>query len=253
MVVLTPRNPNGRIVVFNPRATAAEFTVHLRFGTVTTDTGGQAVVRMADDTAPQPAIHENASAWITPYPTKFILNPGASQVVRLTATPPRTVAIGEYWSRVVVRARELVPPLSPRNITDSSVRIGLSLETSTVIPLFYRVGDLSTGVTIDSLSATRDRDTLAIRATLTRTGTAAYLGVAQLTVNDSIGRPIATASKRLAIYHTNHPRWTIAIPNSTRAQPHHVTLVLTTNRPDTPKGTIIRASAVARTQTIPSS
>jgi P pilus assembly chaperone PapD len=255
VVVLSPRHPAGRLTVFNPRLTAAEYTVELRYGTITTNATGQPVVTLDDH--PADSIATNATAWITTYPTKFILNPGSSQVIRLFAQSPRNTRDGEYWARIVVRARELVPPLPPRTPTDTSVRMNLSLETSTILPLFYRVGTPTTGVAIDSLFATRDGDSLAVHATLRRTGAAAYMGVATLSLEDTNSpdsamhtQPPITTRKRIAIYSTITPQWRIPLTTTShtpyRSGKKKLTLLLSTDRPDAPTGTIIRAPTVGQ-------
>jgi hypothetical protein len=262
VVVLSARQPAGKVVVFNPKATAAEYSIRMSYGWITTDSTGTPRVQLDD--APLDSIvrdstllrfenqHvESAARWVTAYPTRFILNPGASQTVRLLAKPPRALPDGEYWARLIIQSREVAPPLTSRRAADSTLRIGLSIETSTLIPIFYRTGTITTGIAVDALTARRQGDSLMVTASLRRLGNAAYVGAAQLSLVSDGGAPPITVRKRIAAYQTLTPRWTIPLPSDTLSRHYHLTLLLSTERPDVPTGTIIRAPTVAQTLEIP--
>jgi len=243
-VVLSARAPAGKVVVFNPKASAVEVTIQLRYGILTTDANGTPAVRLSDST--DTTSINSAHRWITPYPKTFILNPGQSQAVRLLAKPPTKIADGEYWARLVVHARELAPILPPRATTDSTLRLGVSIETSTILPVFFRTGQLATGIQIDTLSAHHTGDSLAIHATLTRTGNAAYIGVAHIVVRDAGGAIIADTRKRVAVYGSITPIWRLPWPPTRPLGTYRVSVVLSTERPDAPPGMIVRSPAKGR-------
>jgi hypothetical protein len=273
IVVLTPTRPTGRLTIFNPLGTTAELSLELRYGFVTNDSAGHTIVHLqppekqtthTNDDAPNPitalnthdasahsapAHDASATQWITPYPRTFTLKPGASQVIHLTAKPPATIPPGEYWTRLIIHARTPTPPLPTRNDTDSTVRIGIALEMSTIIPIFYRTGNVTTGIAIDSLTTTHTTDSITVHTTLRRTGNSAYIGTARLTLTDATGDTITNTLKRLAVYTTLSPHWSIPAPPKAKPGPYQLTLLLTTNRPDAPKGTILRAPATSRTIT----
>lgn len=277
VVVLTERHPTGKVIVFNPKATAAEYSIRLRYGWILTDSAGIPHVHVEDVPLDTTRIAQNdtsadgssntpanmaptntvsphrvsAASWITPYPRTFILNPGASQTVRLLATPPRKLPDGEYWARLIIQSRELVAPLARHASQDSSVHVGLSIETSTLLPIFYRTGTITTGIAIDTLSAHRIGDSLVISASLRRLGNAAYVGAAQLSLTSDTSTLPITARTRISAYQTLTPRWTLPLPRDTLPRPYHLTLRLSTERPDVPIGTVIRAPTVVQTLEVP--
>ena len=239
MVVLTASRPAGEITVLNPHATRAEFTVDLRFGFATTDSTGKLHVELSD--GPDSA---SAAGWIVPYPQRFKLRAGGTRTVRLLAQPPAGLSDGEYWARITVHARDdpSAPFVDTNNV--SAARVHISMETATVLPIFFRQGVVSTGVTIGSVRAEAGQDTIDVRATLTRTGNGAFIGVAHILVRDSTGHTVANTDRQLAVYRSMQPRWSIAIPPGSRADGYSVSIRLSTDRQDVPKNLVLQARPV---------
>lgn len=235
LVVLTRAKPSGEITVVNPRARATEFSVDLHFGYATTDSTGQARVTLSesDDSA-------SAAGWITPSPRRFRLAAGASQTVRLLAHPPADTRDGEYWARLTVHARDAVPPsrvaeglAEVSGGADTAPRVTLALETATVLPVFYRRGAMQTGVTVESLDARAVSDSaIEVRAALRRTGNAAFVGLATITVRDAADRIVAATTRQLAVYRASAPRWRVPFPGSDRGVGYRVMIELSTRRLD---------------------
>jgi P pilus assembly chaperone PapD len=240
MVVLSPAHPAGAITVLNPHATRAEFSVDLRFGFATTDSAGRLRVELRD--GPDSA---SAADWIVPYPRRFTLRAGGTRTVRLLARPPATLPDREYWARITVHARDDAPVPSLISAGDtSSARVRISMETATVLPVFFRNGTVSTGITIGTVNAVAMNDTIGVSATLTRNGNAAFIGVAHLTIRDANQRIVATSDRQLAVYRTMRPHWTVAIPPGTSIDGATISLRLSTDRHDVPKNLLLQTHAV---------
>jgi hypothetical protein len=245
MVVLTATRPAGEITVLNPHDTRAEFSVDLRFGFATTDSAGQLHVELSD--GPDSA---SAAEWIIPYPRRFALGAGATRTVRFLARPPASLADGEYWARITVHARDdggddgrdRALTAAAAGASDTTpARVRIAMETATVLPVFFRKGLISTGVTIGAVDATAGRDAVEVRATLTRTGSGAFLGIAHLVVRDSSGREIASVDRQLAVYRSMRPRWHITVPTGTALDGCSVTIRLSTDRHDVPRNLLVQA------------
>ena len=238
MVVLTPSRPAGAITVLNPHATRAEFSVDLRFGFATTDSAGRLRVELRE--GPDSA---SAADWITPYPSRFTLRPGGTRTVRLLARPPAALIDGEYWARITVHARDDAPPSFIDTSDSSSARVRIAMETATVLPIFFRKGAVTTGVTIEALDALAHRDSVDVSATLTRRGNGAFVGVARLSVQDAKGVTIASTDRHIAVYRSMRPRWTIALPRDTCPEGCRVALRLTTERHDVPQNLLLAGTS----------
>ena len=164
--------------------------------------------------------------------------------MRLLAQPPAGLSDGEYWARITVHARDdpSAPFVDTNNV--SAARVHISMETATVLPIFFRQGVVSTGVTIGSVRAEAGQDTIDVRATLTRTGNGAFIGVAHILVRDSTGHTVANTDRQLAVYRSMQPRWSIAIPRGSRADGYSVSIRLSTDRQDVPKNLVLQARPV---------
>ena len=244
MVVLTETRPSGEITVLNPHARRAEFSVDLRFGFATTDSAGSLMVQLSDS-----ADSASAAAFVTPYPRRFILAPGAMRTVRLLAKPPLDLPAGEYWARLTVHARdETSKPVEDPDSVGGTVRF--AMESATVLPVFFRKGELTTGVSVSAVEATAASDGVHIHASLTREGNAAFIGVAHLTVRDTTGRTIATADRPLAVYRSMRPRWSVPLPFGTNARGCSVTLQLSTRRRDVPRNLLVQPQSLDTVVTV---
>ena len=80
---------------------------------------------------------------------------GHIDTVRLLVSPPAGLPDGEYWARLAVLARGGQVPLTVT--ADTSVKVGLSFEVRTLLPVLYRKGKVATGVAISDLRAGRQR------------------------------------------------------------------------------------------------
>lgn len=251
LVVLTHAKPSGEITVVNPRSHATDFSVDLHFGYATTDSSGQARVTLSDD-----ADGASAAGWVTPSPRRFRLAAGASQTVRLLAHPPADTRDGEYWARLTVHARDAVPPSRVAEGAfdiqtargDGAPHVALSLETATVLPVFYRQGAMQTGVAIDSLDAHAVSDSaIEVRAMLHRTGNAAFVGLATITVRDASDRIVGATTRQLAVYRASAPRWRLPFPGNARGVGYRVTVELSTRRHDIDPHLVVAAPTEERT------
>ena len=241
IVVLTPGKPGAALTVMNPHTTTATFSVDLHFGYATTDSLGQSRVELRDgpDTA-------SAAGWVTPFPRTFTLAAGASRTLRLLATPPIGLADGEYWARLTLHARDAAPLAVLTDSAAQAPRVHIAVETAMVLPVFFRKGPVSTGIDVDTLDAVLDGDTVEVRASLHRTGVAAFLGVAHVIVRDRTGTSVATLDRQLAVYRASAPRWRIPLAHHDPAARYTIALVLSTNRRDVDRGVVLQAPPVMR-------
>jgi len=229
----------GSITLFNPGDQPVEVSVSFGFGYPTTDSAGAVSLELADSA---PAGQPGATAWLQAFPRRVTMAPHQRQTVRLLASPPAGIADGEYWARLIVGAKGGQVPVA--GVTDSAVvKVGLSLEIRTVIAVVYRKGALTTGLTLDRVSAAYAADSVAVRVPLTRTGTAAYLGTIRTSVVDVRGESKGEDQLPVAVYYQLDPR--IAISVGTLAPgTYKVRVSVSTERTDMPPKVPLPAPAV---------
>lgn len=209
-VIMDHRTRSGSLTLYNPGDEPAEVTLSTFFGYPVTDSTGAFELKTVDQPEPD---YPSAAKWIDAFPKRVMLGPKQRQTVRLLARPPAGLPDGEYWARLVVSAKGGTVPVS--GVADSSgVRVALALEIRTVLPLQYRKGRVATGVRTSSLAAAVERDSLAVRVRLDRTGNAAFLGTLRGALVDSTGKVVASLSSPLAVYYDMEPRITAPLPRA---------------------------------------
>lgn len=197
----------GSITLYNPGEEPVEVSVSFAFGYPTTDSAGNVSVELSDSTPPG---EPGAAAWLQAFPRRVTVGQQQRQTIRLLASPPANLPNGEYWARIVVGAKGGKVPVV--GVPDSAaITVGLTLEIRTVISVVYRKGQLTTGVTLAPISAGYAHDSVHVRLPLTRTGTAAYLGTARVSVVNSAGDPVGQDERAVAVYHALNPRLTVPV------------------------------------------
>jgi uncharacterized protein YbjT (DUF2867 family) len=186
----------------------------------------------------------SAVGWVEAFPKRMVLQPKERQTVRLLARPPAGLRDGEYWARLVVTARAGSVPVT--GVDDSSgITVGLNLEVRTVLPLQYRKGPVATSVRASSLKADVKGDSLAVRLSLVRQGTAAFIGTVRGALADSTGRTVAAFSSPVAVYYEVEPRFAAALPGGRLPQGRYrLRVEVTTEREDLPPETLLAARPV---------
>ncbi|MBA3659555.1 MAG: molecular chaperone [Gemmatimonadales bacterium] len=195
------------LLLVNPSTDPAEVEIGAIFGYPVTDSSGQVVLHTTehpDSTEP------SATAWVKVFPRRMSIPGNGQQTVRLLVSPPPGVADGEYWSRLVITARGGRLPITSTTDT-SGVKVGLSVEVRTIIPLLYRKGKVATGPELSDVRAAREGDSLVVRGTLSRSGNAALLATVRGELADSAGRVRAGFATPISAYHTMHPRFALPL------------------------------------------
>lgn len=207
-IFIDHRARSGALELYNPAGVGAEISIATVFGYPVTDSAGTISLYVND----VPGAEEpSAAEWIQAYPRRLTLAPGERQTVRLLGRPPASLPDGEYWTRLVVSARSA--PVPAEQVADSTgIRIGVSIETRTVVAVLYRKGRVETSLTLDDARAepANGGDSLAVRLRLVRGGNAAFIGSVRGTLVDAGGREVGAFATPVAVYRELEPRFSIA-------------------------------------------
>jgi hypothetical protein len=224
--------------IINDGSDEREVWIESRFGYETSDYTGKIYIFLDSLALNEPS----ASAWIQSYPRRFILKPGESQTVRLVVTPPAGLFDGEYWSRILVMSKSRN---APTKINETAlVKPGIVLLFQQSVPFHYRVGKLSTGLTVDSLSTSVSDTTLDVRTTLSRTGNAAFWGSRTLRVFDKSGKLVYSLLKNAGVYKTLTLVDHISKTGLSAGEYSVSVEFLTEGRTDVPKQNLIRTNPI---------
>ncbi len=237
-VFLDMRARDAQITIGNAGDTPEEATVEIRYGFPDTDSAGTPFVRFVDDPGPE---FRSAADWIRPYPQRVRLEPGTQQIVRLLARPPADLPDGEYWTRMIVTGRGAVVRVPT---TDSAVRVGVDLQIRLVTSVAFRKGAVTTGVSLRGLTAEAEGDSLAVWASLTREGNAAYHGTAEIELTTTQGATLVSWTMPLSVHFPMRRRFAHPIAGIEPGD-YRVRFRLRAVRRDLPADRVLRAPAVA--------
>jgi len=238
-LVMDHRTRSGSVTIYNPGTDPVEVTIGTLFGYPVTDSAGEFLLYTPEHPdSSQPS----ATGWVDAFPRRMTLGPKERQTVRLLGHPPAGLKDGEYWTRLVVTAKGGVVPVS--GVSDTTgIQVGLTLEVRTILPVFYRKGELTTAATISNVRTAMVGDSLEIRAHLERHGSAAFIGTLRGSLVDSTGRTISTFSSPLAVYFDIDPRFSMALVRPAPGR-YHLQLDLSTEREDLSSATVLQSVLV---------
>ena len=240
-VFIDHRQRSGAVTLFNPGTEPVEISVEVFFGYTTVDSlGNLTLVTLEHPDSSQPS----AAGWIQAFPRRVTVGSQERQTVRLLATPPPELPDGEYWARLAFTAKAGQVPVT--GVPDTAqIKIGLDLQVRSIIGLWYRKGAARTGVSVSSLQAERQGDTVLVRASLRREGNAAFLGTAHLALANARGRAVSEVRLPVGVFSGYEARW--SLPVATLASgTYQLRLVLLTERDDFDNQRVILKAAPVR-------
>ncbi|MEX0660579.1 MAG: hypothetical protein WEA58_01330 [Balneolaceae bacterium] len=193
-IYMDENNTTERIVIRNSSTETVEVAIEMLFGYPATDSEGNVYFKhyeSIDEDQP------SAIEWIRIYPRFFNLNPGERQTVRFAARPPDGLPSGEYWARpaVVAQLPSVVEAVEGENISTQ-----FNLRKRTILSLNYRMGEVNTGISVNSFSAEVEGTEIKLTADLERLGNAAFLGHYNVRLIDAGGTVRKTEKKEIAVY-----------------------------------------------------
>jgi P pilus assembly chaperone PapD len=238
------RSRTGTLTLYNGGTLPEEVEVSFAFGYPVSDSAGTINVELRDTaSAGEPSI----VPWLRAFPRRLVLQPGQRQVLRVLVQPPADLAEGEYWGRVLVRARGGQPPIEQ---TNGDVRVQLNVETVIATALMFRKGAVETGIAVQDARAEATPEGVQLTVDVARQGTAAYLGRirAQLVAPD--GRVQGEVEDAVAVYRTLRRRFVFPAPAGGLRPGYTVRYTFDTERPDLPSAGPVRAAPVAGAVTV---
>jgi hypothetical protein len=200
-VFIDHRTRSGWVQLYNPTYEPSEVAIDALFGFPVTDSLGRMDLRIID--APD-STWPSAVRWISAFPRRVVVPPQTRQTVRLLVNPPPGLADGEYWARLVITARGGTAPVSGAD-SARGITVGLNLEVRTIIPLLYRKGAPTTGLTLSNLRSEIGDDSIQVRARLKRNGSAAFLGTIRATLDAEDGSETGRFEQPISVYYDIDP------------------------------------------------
>ena len=241
-VILSETDRTGRMTIQNPTDKPKEISVRFAFGIPTSDSLGNVTVNIIDSSDtdhPRSAIE-----WVRAFPRKMVLAPGATQVVRFVANPPRDLPDGEYWARIVVRSQESQANI-PLSGESDKITTQLNMVMETAIVLKYRTGDLVAKLDVTATEIDRTDSTVSVTFDIANRGNTSYVGVLNCRLLDAANKELASRKLDFAIYEDLKRRIDLPLIHGKGPEPWHLEVAISTEgRKDIPPEELINGNII---------
>ncbi|HVP07028.1 MAG TPA: hypothetical protein VMS71_04230 [Candidatus Acidoferrum sp.] len=247
VVFLSDQNRTGRMDVQNPTNAPKEVTIHFSYGLPISDSLGNVRVTLQDS-----GVTDTRSAvdWIKAFPRRLVIPPNGTQVVRLVANPPKGLADGEYWARIVVRSQEGETSL-PVPSAEGTISTKLNMIMQTAIMVKYRTGALVSKIELNKAEARQTDSNITVLADFTNKGNVSYMGMITCRLLDADKKEITRQTTELAVYRDLKRRIDLPLPATAGKTPYQVELsVSTEGRSDIAPENIITGNKILYTAAV---
>ncbi|MCF7824532.1 MAG: hypothetical protein K9N35_10225 [Candidatus Marinimicrobia bacterium] len=183
------------LLIMNSSNIAQEVKLSWEFGYPKTDEAGNISIVYHDEE--QAKLH-SAADWIRGFPRNFILEPGARQTIRITVKAPRNLEPGTYWSRLKTTSSAVSPPIGGE--AGGNISAQINFQFNQVTSIFYKNGQLNTGLEITGLRNSIEDQLVRIFAEYKKTGNSPFLGTMAVKVFDGSGQILKNDKIFVSIY-----------------------------------------------------
>lgn len=235
----------GTYMVINNSNTPQEVSIDFFFGYSETDENGNRTT--VEDTSEIAAEHSIAED-IRAFPRNFVLNPNQRQIVRLRITPPNTLGDGVYWSRIKTSSTPQSAPIELSN--DQSVTAQVGIVINQVTGLFYKNGDVSTGIDVEEIrTEMTDDNIMAVLTDYNRTGNSPFLGTISVNLKNSDGEVVQSGFISTSLYFDGTQRQELNIEGVDPGE-YTIEVKFESQRNDVSSRDIIQMAPVTSTTTV---
>lgn len=247
-VILSESDRTGRMTVQNPTDKPKEVTIRFSFGIPESDSLGNVTVVMKDSTEIDNP--RSALGWVRAFPRKMVLAPGATQVIRFVATPPRDLPDGEYWARIMVRSQESQPTIpNPEDADKITTQLNMIMETAIVLK--YRTGDLIARLDVPESDIVKTDSLVSVYFDLNNRGNTSYVGVLNCSLVDADDHEIVGKRLDFAVYEDLKRRIDLPLLNATAKLPWKLNVTISTEgRNDIPPEELITGNRIEFTKVV---
>jgi len=177
------------------------------------------------------------------FPRNFTLEPGQRQTVRMTVRPNKNLQDGVYWTRIKTISNPESPPVGPAQ--EGQINPQITFKFEQVTTLFYKTGQISTGLEIRDASVVINEEQGIVQAQVDVRGNSPYLGSMSLEIIDNTGKVVKSGRVFVSIYVDDTRQLEFDLAD---LEPGDYTANLTfkTERADIPQDDIVQAQPVSK-------
>lgn len=227
-VFMDDTNRFGTFYVSNQTGTPQEVELDFRFGYPAADSLGNVFMQYADSAA---AEQYSIAPYMRSFPRQFVLQPGESQVVRLTTRLPQQHPPGYYWTRLITTS---TPQATFADTTTTGVQAQIVFRVQQVTAVFFKRGNPATALALRDVEAAADTNAVFISAYFERGAETPFLGRVTIAIKDEQGTLVGHYGESISAYFSIWRRFEIEVPKKLKGT-YTATMTLTSDRSDIPE------------------
>lgn len=189
-VSIDVHSKSASVQFMNSSPAAEEVILETRFGYASIDSTGNRYMEYADL---ESEADYSISDYLRFFPSRFRLEPGASQVVRLFLDGATELEDGVYWTRLAATSR-------PIEAVDGGADIEVQFRYRQIIPVVMQVGRLSAEVRLISPEIDLHADGIRLTALVERSGPVPFFGTLRVDITRPDGTPVGGGEKTIDVY-----------------------------------------------------
>jgi len=170
------------------------------------------------------------------YPQKAIIPPRAQQTIRLRVANESINKNRLYWTRLGIRSGAAAQPVGVTGITEQTASVTFEVQQN--LGVYYKHGELSTGVTLNSVNEISRSDTLKLAVSCSRTGNSPYIGIMSVRLVNGRGLSLAESEQIVNLFFDSEIPVSL-VTGELPAGQYKIEVRFETSRGDIPEGQLV--------------
>jgi hypothetical protein len=180
------------------------------------------------------------------FPKRLIIQPQKDQSVRFLVMHPPSLPDGTYIARITVNSKDVKKQVdtTAKDNKNVNIKMGMSTQIGTII--VYQKGKLSTSLDVKDMTTSLDTSKLHLIVKMEQSGNSPYWGKANISIFDSIGAIVDTASVNFALYFDSQKAFSFKKNKFKSGSKYKAQFSFVTDRPDIPDERMIKLPEIKR-------
>ena len=240
MLFIDPKSGIGNLYITNNSESPQEVSVSFVFGYPDADSAGNPKMNYNDTV--------NAGIYslnpiVRAFPRTFLLNAKEAQTVRLQVRTNSSVKDASFFSRVKVTSALKTPDIEKK--TTDAVTTQINFKFDQIFPVFYKKGNVSTGLVIHDVSTSVTDNKLAVITDVERTGNTPYIGSLKAELFSPANERVALSEITMSIYFRLKNKIELDLSKAAKGK-HKLVLTFETKRSDIAVEDLLQAPPVTK-------
>jgi hypothetical protein len=240
MLFIDAKSGIGNLYVTNNSASPQEVSINFVFGFPDADSAGNAKMNYNDTVA---AGIYSLNPIVRAFPRTFLLDVKQAQTDRLQVRTKSNVKDASFFSRVKVTSSQKTPDIEKK--TTDAVSAQISFKFDQIFPVFYRKGNVSTGVIVHDVTTTVKDNKLTVITDVERTGNTPYIGSIKAELFSAANEKVALSEATASIYFRLKNKMEIDLAKAAKGK-HKLVLTFETKRSDVAAEDLLQAPTVTK-------